>query len=62
MTMCTLLVAMALAALLVWSPLFRQACVAAALLFAMLAFRARVRRVGAALSGGARPVPQLSPA
>jgi hypothetical protein len=38
MTMCTLLVAMALAALLVWSPLFRQACLAAALLFAMLAF------------------------
>jgi hypothetical protein len=34
--MCALLAAMILAALLVWSPFFRQACLAAALLFAML--------------------------
>jgi hypothetical protein len=37
--MCTALVAaMVIAAGLVWSPLFRQACLAAALLLAMLAF------------------------
>jgi predicted LPLAT superfamily acyltransferase len=37
--MCTaLIVAMILAALLVWSKLFRQACLAAVLLFALIAF------------------------
>jgi hypothetical protein len=37
--MCTaLIVSMAIAALLVWSPLFRQACLAAVLLFALIVF------------------------